>query len=210
MRTTCGRRKRFETALEAVSTSDTLAAAELEIHVGLVHALLLVEGPANPMIERSLSRAFLLAGWEGDDDSRLMALGLSAGGGARSGGMRRRARDRPRAARRGPRAGNQAVVRRGASRRRPRTQHARRPGGGRHPPRHGHRAVRAARCRCGRGEWSLRRGCRLACVSRVELLGARTTASERATAVRGTGAGRPNRAPSERCLCPCRGGANSR
>ena len=30
------------------------------------------------MIERSLSRAFLLAGWEGDDDSRLMALGLSA------------------------------------------------------------------------------------------------------------------------------------
>ena len=71
-------RKRFETALEAVSTSDTLAAAELEIHVGLVHALLLVEGPANPMIERSLSRAFLLAGWEGDDDSRLMALGLSA------------------------------------------------------------------------------------------------------------------------------------
>ena len=71
-------RKRFETALEAVSTSDTLAAAELEIHVGLVHALLLVEGPANPMIERSLSRTFLLAGWEGDDDSRLMALGLSA------------------------------------------------------------------------------------------------------------------------------------
>ena len=71
-------RKRFETALEAVSTSDTLAAAELEIHVGLVHALLLVEGPANPMIERSLSRAFLLAGWEGDDDSRLVALGLSA------------------------------------------------------------------------------------------------------------------------------------
>ena len=71
-------RRRFETALEAVSTSDTLAAAELEIHVGLVHALLLVEGPASPMIERSLSRAFLLAGWEGDDDSRLMALGLSA------------------------------------------------------------------------------------------------------------------------------------
>ena len=71
-------RKRFETALEAASTSDTLAAAELEIHVGLVHSLLLVEGPANPMIERSLARAFLLAGWEGDEDSRLMALGLSA------------------------------------------------------------------------------------------------------------------------------------
>ena len=71
-------RTRFETALEAVSTSDTLAAAELEIHVGLVHALLLVEGPANPMIERSISRAILLAGWEGDDDSRLAALGLSA------------------------------------------------------------------------------------------------------------------------------------
>ena len=71
-------RKRLETALEAVSTSDTLAAAELEIHIGLVHALLLVEGPANPMIERSLSRAFLLAGWEGDENSRLLALGLSA------------------------------------------------------------------------------------------------------------------------------------
>ena len=71
-------RKRLETALEAVSTSDTLAAAELEIHIGLVHALRLVEGPANPMIERSLSRAFLLAGWEGDENSRLLALGLSA------------------------------------------------------------------------------------------------------------------------------------
>ena len=71
-------RKRFEAALEAMSTSDTLAAAELEIHVGLVHALLLVEGPANPLLERSLSRAFLLAGWEGDDTSRLSALGLSA------------------------------------------------------------------------------------------------------------------------------------
>ena len=71
-------RKRFETALEAVAVSDTLAAAEVRIHVGLVHALLLVEGPAHPSIERSLSRAFLLAGWEGDDDTRMLALGLAA------------------------------------------------------------------------------------------------------------------------------------
>ena len=71
-------RKRFETALEAVSTSDTLAAQEVEINVGLVHALLLVEGPAHPMIERALTRAFVLAGWEGDDDARLLALGLAA------------------------------------------------------------------------------------------------------------------------------------
>ena len=71
-------RKRFETALEAVAVSDTLAAAEVRIHVGLVHALLLVEGPAHPAIERSLSRAFLLAGWEGDDETRVLALGLAA------------------------------------------------------------------------------------------------------------------------------------
>ena len=71
-------RKRFETALEAVAVSDTLAAAEVRIHVGLVHALLLVEGPAHPAIERSLSRAFLLAGWEGDDETRMLALGLAA------------------------------------------------------------------------------------------------------------------------------------
>ena len=71
-------RKRFETALEAVAVSDTLAAAEVQIHVGLVHALLLVEGPAHPAIERSLSRAFLLSGWEGDDDTRVLALGLAA------------------------------------------------------------------------------------------------------------------------------------
>ena len=71
-------RKRFETALEAVAVSDTLAAAEVRIHVGLVHALLLVEGPAHPAIERSLSRAFLLAGWEGDDETRTQALGLAA------------------------------------------------------------------------------------------------------------------------------------
>ena len=71
-------RKRFETALEAVSVSDTLAAAEVEIHVGLVHALLLVEGPAHPVIERSLARAVVLAGWEGDEHARLLALGLAA------------------------------------------------------------------------------------------------------------------------------------
>ena len=71
-------RKRFETALEAVAVSDTLAAAEVRIHVGFVHALLLVEGPAHPAIERSLSRAFLLAGWEGDDETRMLALGLAA------------------------------------------------------------------------------------------------------------------------------------
>ena len=71
-------RRRFETALEAVAVSDTLAAAEVQIHIGLVHALLLVEGPAHPAIERSLSRAFLLAGWEGDDETRTRALGLAA------------------------------------------------------------------------------------------------------------------------------------
>ena len=71
-------RRRFETALEAVAVSDTLAAAEVRIHVGLVHALLLVEGPAHPAIERSLSRAFLLAGWEGDDETRTLTLGLAA------------------------------------------------------------------------------------------------------------------------------------
>ena len=71
-------RKRFEIALEAVSTSDTLAAAEIAIHLGLVHALLLVEGPAHPMLERSLARALVLAGWEGDDKARLLALGFAA------------------------------------------------------------------------------------------------------------------------------------
>ena len=71
-------RKRFETALEAVATSSTLAAAEVRIHIGLVHALLLVEGPAHPIIERSLARAFVLAGWEGDEQTRLESLGLSA------------------------------------------------------------------------------------------------------------------------------------
>ena len=70
-------RTRFETALEAVSASDTLAAAEAEIHVGLAHALLLVEGPAHPAIERSLARALTLAERE-DDDARLPALGLAA------------------------------------------------------------------------------------------------------------------------------------
>ena len=71
-------RKRFETALEAMSSSDTLAAAEVGIQIGLAHALLLVEGPAHPVIERSLARAFVLAGWEGDDETRLLALGLAA------------------------------------------------------------------------------------------------------------------------------------
>ena len=71
-------RKRFETALEAVSTSDTLAAAEVDIQIGLVHTLLLVEGPAHPLVERSLARAFVLAGWEGNDKTRLLALGLAA------------------------------------------------------------------------------------------------------------------------------------
>ena len=70
-------RMRFETALGAVSTSDTLAVAEAEIHTGLVHALLLVEGPAHPVLERSLARALMLVGWEGDDGTRLPALGLA-------------------------------------------------------------------------------------------------------------------------------------
>ena len=71
-------RTRFQTALEAVSTSDTLAAAEIEIHIGLIHTLLLVEGPAHPAIERSLARVIVLAGWEGNDHARLQALGLAA------------------------------------------------------------------------------------------------------------------------------------
>ena len=71
-------RARFDTALAAASTSETLAAAEVEIHVGLVHSLLLVEGPAHPAIERSLARAILLAGWDGDDETRLQAMGLAA------------------------------------------------------------------------------------------------------------------------------------
>ena len=71
-------RTRFETALEAVSASDTLAAAEAEIHIGLAHVLLLVEGPAHPAIERSLARALVLAGWGGDDETRLLVLGLAA------------------------------------------------------------------------------------------------------------------------------------
>ena len=71
-------RKRFEAALEAVGASDIDAAAEVEIHIGLVHALLLVEGPAHPSIERSLARASVLAGWEGGGSSRLSVLGLAA------------------------------------------------------------------------------------------------------------------------------------
>ena len=71
-------RARFETALDAVSASDTLASQEAAIHVGLVHALLLVEGPAHPAIEHSLSRALVLAGWEPGDQIRLETLGLAA------------------------------------------------------------------------------------------------------------------------------------
>ena len=71
-------RMRFETALGAVGASDTLTAAEARIHAGLVHALLLVEGPGHPVIERSLARALTLAGWEGGDGARLPALGLAA------------------------------------------------------------------------------------------------------------------------------------
>ena len=71
-------RARYETALEAVGSSETVAAAEAEIHVGLAHSLLLVEGPAHPAIERSLARAVVLAGWEGDEETRYMAFGLAA------------------------------------------------------------------------------------------------------------------------------------
>ena len=70
-------RMRFETALGAVDTSPALAAAEVEIHTGLAHALLLVEGPAYPMLGRSLARASTLTGWGGDDGARLSALGLA-------------------------------------------------------------------------------------------------------------------------------------
>ena len=71
-------RARFETALEDVNASDTLAAAEAEIHTGLAHALLLVEGPGHPTIERSIDRAMLLAGWAGDDETRTQTLSLDA------------------------------------------------------------------------------------------------------------------------------------
>ena len=71
-------RARYETALESVGSSEALAAAEAEIHVGLAHALLLVEGPAHPAIEHSLGRAFVLAGWEGDEETRYLGYGLAA------------------------------------------------------------------------------------------------------------------------------------
>ena len=71
-------RARFETALEAAGASDTLAASESCIRIGLVHALLLVEGPAHPEIERSLARAFELAAREKNDEARLGALELAA------------------------------------------------------------------------------------------------------------------------------------
>ena len=70
-------RMRLETALGAVDVSPALAAAEAGIHADLVHALLLVEGPAHPVLERSLARAMMLAGWEGDEGIRLPALGLA-------------------------------------------------------------------------------------------------------------------------------------
>ena len=69
---------RFETALEAASASETLAAAEARIRIGLVHALLLVEGPAHPEIERSLARALEIAAHEGDREARWPALELAA------------------------------------------------------------------------------------------------------------------------------------
>ena len=134
-------RKRFEAALEAVSSSDTLAASEIDILIGLVHALLLVEGPAYPLIERSLARAVILAGWEGDDKNRLLTLGLAAAVALARGGLRQRPRDRARAARRGARVRYHAIVRRSASCHGLGAQHARRPCGGRHPPRHGNRAI---------------------------------------------------------------------
>ena len=69
---------RFETALEEVNASDTLAAAEAEIQVGLAHTLLLVDGPGHPLIERSVERALLLSGWAGDEETRTLALSLAA------------------------------------------------------------------------------------------------------------------------------------
>ena len=69
---------RFETALEAAGASETLAAAEARIRIGLVHALLLVEGPAHPEIERSLARALEIAAREGDREARWPALELAA------------------------------------------------------------------------------------------------------------------------------------
>ena len=71
-------RARFETALEAAGTSDTLTASEARIRIGLVHALLLVEGPAHPEIERSLARIFELAAQAGGHEARWRALELAA------------------------------------------------------------------------------------------------------------------------------------
>ena len=69
---------RFETALEAAACSETLAASEARIRIGLVHALLLVEGPAHPEIERSLARIFELSAQEEGARTRLTALELAA------------------------------------------------------------------------------------------------------------------------------------
>ena len=71
-------RARFETALEAAGASQTLAAAEARIRIGLAHALLLVEGPAHPEIERSLARALEAAAREGDREARWPVLELAA------------------------------------------------------------------------------------------------------------------------------------
>ena len=71
-------RARFETVLEAVGASGTLAASETRIRIGLVHTLLLVEGPAHPEIERSLARIFDLATQEGGNETRWKALELAA------------------------------------------------------------------------------------------------------------------------------------
>ena len=202
-------RMRFETALGAVSTSDTLAVAEAEIHTGLVHALLLVEGPAHPVLERSLARALMLVGWEGDDGTRLPALGLAGAvalARGECGSALEIARELLAAARErettplfveAHRIAGLALSTLGD-----------RAAGGTHldmvieryePPESGRRSRQR----------SLRRRRRLACLSRLELLGARTLASERATSVRGAGTGRPDRASPQRCRRPCGSGADS-
>ena len=71
-------RARFETALDAARTSETLAASEAHIRIGLVHALLLVEGPAHPEIERSLTRTMEIAAQEGDEAIRLSGIEFAA------------------------------------------------------------------------------------------------------------------------------------
>ena len=203
-------RKRFETALEAVATSSTLAAAEVRIHVGLVHALLLVEGPAHPVIERSLSRALLLAGWEGDEQTRLVVLGLSAAVALARGecdGALEIARDLLASAREREATALFVEAHRVAGL--ALSMLGDRAAGGTHLDMVIER-YEPAEPGAGAVDGAYDAGGRLACMPRVELLGARAARAERAPAVPGIGAGRADRASPKRRLRSCRGRAASR